>query len=150
MAAVILLVKSEQEHGANVKNLKSGPGARRGPLAGTYAYLMNQKETDKEVSRLNVEGLRLMILHRLNTLMPQGCKKCRKDHYLMVSEKPGVTCLRCDQPACKDCYTDYPGIDTWEYVCSPCKKVVKSDLGEGRLEPEKHIMAKYRMDMQPN
>ena len=51
------------------------------------------------MARLKVEGLREMILHRLNTLMPQQCKMCLKNYYLMIKEQAVVSCLRCIMPA---------------------------------------------------
>ena len=142
VAAVLFSVKGDvDEYVDNLKNLRSGPGSKRGALEKTYAYLIRKKVEDEEVARLNVEGLREMILHTLNTLMPQHCRGCRKDHYRRLEEEPMVSCLRCDKPACSSCYKEHnPG---WQYVCSPCAKVVSDDLGLGRLE-EKHLIAKFR------
>ena len=143
VAAVIFSVKGDvDEYVDNLKNLRSGPGLKRGALEKTYAYLIRKKVEDEEVARLNVEGLREMILHTLNTLMPQYCRGCRKDHYRRLQEEPIVSCLRCDKPACTSCYKETnPG---WQYICSPCAKVVSDDLGLGRLE-EKHLIAKFRV-----
>ena len=124
-------MKGDTRHLDNVKNLKTGAGAKRGALERTYAYLIGKK-VEEEIAKLNVEGLREMILHTLNTLMPQGCKRCLTDHYRMLDEVPKVTCLRCDMPACPSCYTE-PSLG-WVYVCSPCTKVVSDDLGVGGLE----------------
>ena len=77
IAGIILKVKAEKEPDDNLKGLKN---AKMTELASTYAYLLNKEEKDKEVSCLKVDGLRLMILHRLNTLMPKECEKCLKDH----------------------------------------------------------------------
>ena len=75
VAQVIFLVKGDQEHPDNIKNLKKDAGAKRSHLEKTYAYLIGSKVEEEEVVRLNVEGLREMILHQLNILMPQQCKK---------------------------------------------------------------------------
>ena len=91
VAQVIFKVKGDAEHPDNIKNLSSGPVVKRGFLEKTYVYLVKKEVEDDEVARLNVEGLRVMILHQLNTLMPQQCKRCLVDHYLMVEETPKVS-----------------------------------------------------------
>ena len=136
IADVILKVKAEKEH---VDNLKGLGKAKQPELASTYAYLMNKERKDEEVSGLTVAGLRLMILHRLNTLMPKECEKCLKDHTQDREEIPKVVCLRCEHQACPECFPESMGYDSWVYVCQPCKKVVKGDLGLHRLE-EKHFL----------
>ena len=136
IADVILKVKAEKEHVDNLKGLKK---AKQADLASTFAYLMNKMKNDEEVSSLTVDGLRLMILHRLNVLMPKECEKCLKDHTQDREETPKVVCLRCDHQACPDCFPESMGHDSWVYVCRPCKKVVKGDLGLNRLE-EKHFL----------
>ena len=78
-----------------------------------------------------------MILHRLNTLMPMECEKCLKDHTPDREEMPKVMCITCDHQACPGCFSE--PMDGWVYVCQPCKKVVKDDLGVGRLE-DKHYL----------
>ena len=134
IAEVILKVKAEKEPVDNLKGLKN---AKKTELASTYAYLLNKEEKDKEVSCLNVDGLRLMILHRLNTLMPKECEKCLKDHTPDREEMPKVMCITCDHQACPGCFSE--PMDGWVYVCQPCKKVVKDDLGVNRLE-DKHFL----------
>ena len=67
--------------------------------------------------------------------------ECHPNYNLMVDESPKVTCLRCDAPACPSCYTDR-SLD-WVYICHPCNKVVREDLGLGRLE-DKHLISKFR------
>ena len=78
-----------------------------------------------------------MILHRLNTLMPKECEKCLKDHTPNREEMPKVMCITCDHQACPGCFSE--PMDGWVYVCQPCKKVVKDDLGVNRLE-DKHFL----------
>ena len=107
-------------------------------LVSTYAYLINKDEKDEEVACLKPEGLKLMIIHRLTTLMPFQCGKCLREYCQERQENSKVTCLRCDQPACPDCFPDPIGQDL-VYLCQPCKKVVKDDLGVNRLE-EKHFL----------
>ena len=138
IAGIILKVKAEKEPDDNLKGLKN---AKKTELASTYAYLLNKEEKDKEVSSLNVDGLRLMILHRLNTLMPKECEKCLKDHTPDREDIPKVICIRCDHKACPECFSE--PMDGWVYVCQPCKKVVKDDLGVNRLE-EKHFLKSSR------
>ena len=133
IAEVILKVKAENEHGDNLKGLKK---AKQAEMKSTYAYLLNKEEKDEDVSSLNIFGLRLMILHRLNTLMPKECEKCLKDHTPDREEIPKVICIRCDHKACPECFSE--PMAGWVYVCQPCKKVVKDDLGVNRLE-EKHF-----------
>ena len=140
VADVILKVKAEKEHDENLKGLKK---ANKPEMVSTYAYLTNKEEKDKEVCSLNVVGLRLMIIHRLTTLMPKECEKCLKDHTQDREEIPKVACLRCDRPACPECFSEPMGHDSWVYVCQPCKKVVKDDLGVNRLE-EKHFLKSSR------
>ena len=137
VSRIIMKVKAGEEHGENLKALDKQ--TLKDELAATYAYLSNCEKKDKEVSMLNKEGLKLMILHQLRTLMPRQCGKCLKDHTQDRLEKPKVTCLRCDHPACPECFSEPVGLNTWVYVCQPCQKVVKDDLGVGRLE-EKHFM----------
>ena len=138
IAEVILKVKAEKETEENLKGLKN---AKKAELVSTYAYLIDKEEKDKEVSSLTVDGLKSMILHRLNTLMPKECEKCRKDHTQDREEIPKVTCLRCDHQACPECFSEPK--DGWVYVCQPCKKVVKDDLGLNRLG-EKHLLKSAR------
>ena len=123
----ILSVKYGKGHEQQVKSLKG----KKEELVSTY-------EKDEEVACLKPEGLKLMIIHRLTTLMPFQCGKCLRDYFQERQENSKVTCLRCDQPACPDCFPDPIGQDL-VYLCQPCKKVVKDDLGVNRLE-EKHFL----------
>ena len=130
----ILSVKYGKGHEQQVRSLKG----KKEELVSTYAYLINKDEKDEEVACLKPEGLKLMIIHRLTTLMPFQCGKCLRDYCQERQENSKVTCLRCDQPACPDCFPDPIGQDL-VYLCQPCKKVVKDDLGVNRLE-EKHFL----------
>ena len=130
----ILSVKYGKGHEQQVRSLKG----KKEELVSTYAYLINKDEKDEEVACLKPEGLKLMIIHRLTTLMPFQCGKCLRDYCQERQENSKVTCLRCDQPACPYCFPDPVGQDL-VYLCQPCKKVVKDDLGVNRLE-EKHFL----------
>ena len=130
----ILSVKYGKGHEQQVRSLKG----KKEELVSTYAYLINKDEKDEEVACLKPEGLKLMIIHRLTTLMPFQCGKCLREYCQERQENSKVTCLRCDQPACPDCFPDPIGQDL-VYLCQPSKKVVKDDLGVNRLE-EKHFL----------
>ena len=130
----ILSVKYGKGHEQQVRSLKG----KKEELVSTYAYLINKDEKDEEVACLKPEGLKLMIIHRLTALMPFQCGKCLRDYCQERQENSKVTCLRCDQPACPYCFPDPVGQDL-VYLCQPCKKVVKDDLGVNRLE-EKHFL----------
>ena len=134
VAETILSVKYGKGHEQQVRSLKG----KKEELVSTYAYLINKDEKDEEVACLKPEGLKLMIIHRLTTLMPFQCGKCLREYCQERQENSKVTCLRCDQPACPDCFPDPIGQDL-VYLCQPCKKVVKDDLGVNRLE-EKHFL----------
>ena len=134
VAETILSVKYGKGHEQQVRSLKG----KKEELVSTYAYLINKDEKDEEVACLKPEGLKLMIIHRLTTLMPFQCGKCLRDYCQERQENSKVTCLRCDQPACPYCFPDPVGQDL-VYLCQPSKKVVKDDLGVNRLE-EKHFL----------
>ena len=135
---IIYQVKAGEEPEENLKALVRFK-AKKEVWAATYAFLLNCEKKDEEVSMLNLDGLRLMILHRLRTLMPKECGKCLKNHTQDRQDRPKVICLRCDHPACPECFSEPVDLNTWVYVCQPCQKVVKDDLGVGRLE-DKHFM----------
>ena len=135
VAEMIFNVKAGTDPDQQLRSLKG----KKEELVSTYAYLINKDEKDKEVTCLKPDGLKLMIIHRLNTLMPIECGKCLKDYCQEREENSKVICLRCDQPACPECYPDLLGHDNLVYLCQPCRKVVKNDLGVNRLE-EKHFL----------
>ena len=91
---------------------------------------MSKTVEEKQVARLKVEGLREMILHILTGVF---CQICLRDHYLMIKEQAVVSCLRCNIPACDDCYTQRSS--RWQYMCSPAPRtVVSDDMVARRLE----------------
>ena len=67
VANTITLVKVGETDKESVKRLKA---AYVKPLTRTYAFLMNLKEDDEEVTKFTRPGLAEMIFYRLKQLMP--------------------------------------------------------------------------------
>ena len=69
-------------------------------LVKTYAFLVNKKEKEEDVTKFTKKGLQVMIMNRLKQLMPVGCKKCNNMYRNCREEAPQVTCRMCGIGAC--------------------------------------------------
>ena len=74
VANTITLVKVGETDKESVKRLKA---AYVKPLTRTYAFLMNLKEDDEEVTKFTRPGLAERIFYNLKQLMPKGCKSTK-------------------------------------------------------------------------
>ena len=139
----IFKVKMTQTWTESYKSLNE---QSRDKLAKTYAHLMNLEDTSsEEVAKLNKDGLRVMVLHRLQELMPEQCQTCTKTHSYHRTETPMVCCVRCNRGACKDCYQSNPGAGrSFHYLCTNCEKFVSSNIGEKALNAN-HLLRKPKV-----
>ena len=144
IAETIYLVKDANTWAANYKNLNN---QHKDKLAKTYAFLMNYEDMEaEEVPRLNKDGLRTMILHRLTQLMPDQCQTCIKTYYYKTTDKPMVCCQRCGRGACSECYPANLGAGkSFFYLCKECEGTVSSEIGLKGLEPDKQFLKKPKV-----
>ena len=103
-------------------------------LAKTYAFLVNKKEKEEEVTKFTKKGLQVMIMNRLKQLMPVGCKKCNKMYLNCREEAPQVMCRMCGIGACPDCFTSEERMNKWTFLCGVCDEEVIHMKGEKALE----------------
>ena len=122
-------------------NYKSLQGVGRQVMAKTYAYLKDIKVEDDAITKLNVAGLRIMLLHRLLELMPELCRTCNKTNFFERTEVPMVRCSRCNKGACVECYpADISQCKSIHYLCHGCTKIVTESVGEKALDPKLHLL----------
>ena len=129
MANTIMKVKVG-EFKENMKKMSSTPVP---VLTRTYAFLMNLKEEDDEVTKFKKDGLVAMVLYRFKQLMHVGCMKCNKVHHTPRTKVPQVTCRLCGIGACKECFTAEERNNKWIHLCKVCDKEVACMKGEGAL-----------------
>ena len=143
IAETIYLVKDSNSWEANYKSLNN---QSKDKLAKTYAFLMSYDSVeDEEVPRLNRDGLRTMVLHRLTQLMPEQCQICIKTYFYETTDKPMVCCQRCGRGACSECYPATLGAGkSFFYLCKDCEVNVSSEIGLKGLEPNKHLLKKTK------
>ena len=118
----------------------------REKLAKTFAYLKNLEDAkEEEVAKLSKDGLRVMVLPRLQELMPELCQPCHKTHFYERTETPMVCCVRCNKGACRDCYQSNPGAGrSFYYLCSTCEKFVSTNIGDKALTSN-HLLKKPKV-----
>ena len=106
----------------------------------TYSFLTGKEESDPSIAGLKIEGLKLMLLHRLSIMMPTTCGECETGpHYLLPGEYHNVECVRCKKGACPNCFdTIHSG---WSYLCVECKNTIDAEQGFKSLTDE-HFMKK--------
>ena len=122
-------------------NFKGLQGVSRQVMAKTYAYLKDIKVEDEAITKLNVAGLRIMLLHRLLELMPELCRTCNKTYFFERTEVPMVRCSRCNKGACSECYpADISKCKSIHYLCHGCTKIVTESVGEKALDPKLHLL----------
>ena len=127
-------------------NYKSLSSQARTKLSKTYAHLMNVDIEDEKVARLSKDGLRVMILHRMQELMPEQCGTCLKTYYYERTDQPMVCCIRCNRGACGECYPNNPGAGrSFFNLCTKCEKFVSSNIGENALDPKVHLLQKPKV-----
>ena len=134
----ILLVKPGDSIKEVMKNLTT---ASSEVLSRTYAFLMNLKEDDDDVTKFVKDGWAQMIFYRLKQLMPIGCKKCNQVYKNERQEVARVSCRVCGIGACKDCYPAEEALGKWFFLCGSCDKTIGSMMGEEALEA-KHFRKK--------
>ena len=122
-------------------NYKGLQGVSRQVMAKTYAYLKDIKVEDEAITKLNVAGLRIMLLHRLLELMPELCRTCNKTYFFERTKVPMVRCSRCNKGACGECYpADISQCKSIHYLCHGCTKIVTESIGEKALDPKLHLL----------
>ena len=127
-------------------NYKALQGVNRQVMAKTYAYLKDTKVDDDAITKLNVAGLRIMLLHRLLELMPELCRTCNKTSFFERTQVPMVRCSRCNKGACGECYpSDISQCKSIHYLCHGCTKIVTESVGEKALDPKLHLLKKVKV-----
>jgi hypothetical protein len=72
IGTVINAIKTSDNFAQNCKNLGS---TTKENLKITYSFLAGKEEGDSMVNSLKVEGLKVMIMHQLSTMMPRTCQE---------------------------------------------------------------------------
>ena len=131
VGTTIYLVKPGMSEKETIKRLKK---ANAKPLSRTFAFLMNLKEDDEEVTKFTMAGCAEMIFYRLQQLMPSCCKFCNKTQTNKRDEKPQVTCKLCGIGACKDCFSPEERTSKWAFLCGGCDKQITGMMGAEALD----------------
>ena len=142
VANTITLVKVGETDKESVKRLKA---AYVKPLTRTYAFLMNLKEDDEEVTKFTRPGLAEMIFYRLKQLMPKGCKTCNTVQINQRDEVLLIKCKLCGCGACKDCFPSEERSSKWSFLCGSCDEQIANMMGEKTLD-KSHFRLKKKQE----
>ena len=142
VSSTILLVKPGETEKETVKRIKK---ALVKPLTRTYAFLMNLKEDDEEVTKFTQSGLAEMIFYRLKQLMPKGCKTCNNPYVNERTDVPLITCKLCGTGACKACFPQEERSNKWSFLCMSCDKQIENMMGEQVLN-KSHFRVRKKQD----
>ena len=142
VSSTIMLVKPGETEKETIKRIKK---ALVKPLTRTYAFLMNLKEDDDEVTKFTQSGLAEMIFYRLKQLMPKGCKTCNIPYVNGRTEVPLISCKLCGTGACKDCFPPEERSSKWSFLCVTCDKQIENMMGEAVLD-KSHFRVRKKQD----
>ena len=132
IAAAIYKIKINNDCKKNISELNK---CSKEILAKTYAWLMKVKEDDEEILQMNKEGLKKMMIWRINQITAEQCKSCHKVVHMKREEEFLVSCWECGKGACKDCYTTDMG-KNWKYLCTLCMDAIGNLRGFQALKPD--------------
>ena len=138
----IFKVKMSQTWDQSFKSLND---QSRDKLAKTFAWLRNEDTNHEDIAKLTKDGLRVMVLHRLQELMPELCQTCHNNNFYDRTDQPMVCCVRCNKGACKECYPSNPGAGrSFFYLCVTCEKFVSTNVGDKALTAN-HLLKKPKV-----
>ena len=112
-------------------------------------YLGNWNEDEMEdAKKYTKEGLIIIILNKIQAMMPTNCAKCHTKNYSLPSDldRNSLKCVRCDKAMCRDCQDELsqsvraPGVLNLLvfHICSSCKDCITSK------EQDKHIKKNHK------
>ena len=117
--------------------------AHTNPNIKTYAWLMKTTIDDDKVIQMNLQGIKKMILYRINQITADLCRSCNKVVHYRREEDYAVTCWECGRGACPDCYPSPISVGkNWRFLCHHCQDTIGKLRGFEALQDKDFLKVK--------
>ena len=130
--------KTDADYKTNVNNLNSLKVTVEN-LRETLAYLRNvDKNLDQNLNLYLKSGLAVLIVQRIDQLLPETCSTCGKGFAIGREETPAITCVICSKGCCQICSDNYKdkfnsiGLNNVFWHCSICSHKRNKDALENQ------------------
>ena len=140
LAAIIFSIKINNNYKQNYAALSKPTKAS---LIKTYAWLMKTNVDDDKVVQMNLQGIKKMILYRINQITADLCRGCNKVVHYRREEDYAVTCWECGRGACPDCYPSLISVGkNWRFLCHHCLDTIGKLRGFEALQDTDFLKVK--------